>query len=251
MKGSALPIWLCVVVLALAAYGGLKIWRSQQSKEPFTVNAMSNVDQSAPLPKLTEFTLTERSGKKFHSRQWLGEVWVASVFFSACPSVCLELNKTIAELQKDERFRDVKFVSITCDTRNDTLPVLTSYANRFGADKDRWLFCTGDQKEVERVAHDMLQIAVQGVTHSERAIIFDRTGKSRGAFVIANPRFIADRINFERTLQECLAEPRAGSAEGNAETAAAKAIESGKTAHAEQPPADAASTPLAKEKVSP
>lgn len=251
MKGSALPIWICVIVLALSAYGGLKVWRSQHPAEAFTINSVSTGNQSSSLPKLTEFTLTERSGKKFHSRQWQGEVWVASVFFSACPSVCLELNKTIAQLQKDERFRDVKFVSITCDTRNDTPSVLTSYANRFGADKDRWLFCTGQQKEVERVAHDMLQIAVQGVTHSERAIIFDRTGKSRGAFVIANPRFAADRINFEKTLLECLAEPATGSTEDHVEAAIAKPTEAGETSPSGPQPSTATPTPLAEEKVSP
>lgn len=247
MKGSALPIWICVIVIAFSAYGGLKVWRSQSPAEPFTVDSISTSNQPGSSPKLTEFTLTERSGKKFHSRQWLGEVWVASVFFSACPSVCLELNKTIAELQKDDRFRDVKFVSITCDTRNDTPAVLTSYANRFGADKNRWLFCTGEQKEVEKVAHDMLQIAVQGVTHSERAIIFDRTGKSRGAFVIANPRFVADRINFERTLLECLAEPRTNAGDGDHGTASTPS-ESNETP-AEQSTESPNLTPLVEEKV--
>jgi cytochrome oxidase Cu insertion factor (SCO1/SenC/PrrC family) len=208
MKGSALPIWISVVVLALTAYAGLKIWRAQAREEAFSVQTTTPDARQPVGPPRTEFTLTERSGLKFHSRDWRGDVWVASVFFSACPSVCLELNKTIAEIQKDERFKDVKFVSITCDTRNDTPSVLTSYANRFGADKKRWLFCTGQQTEVEQVAKDMLQIAVQGVTHSERAVIFDRAGKSRGGFVIANPRFVADRINFDRMLLECLAEPR-------------------------------------------
>ena len=250
MKGSALPIWICVFVIAFSAYGGLKVWRSQQPAEPSAVNSMSAAGQRDASPKLTEFTLTERSGKKFNSRQWLGEVWVASVFFSACPSVCLELNKTIAELQKDERFRDVKFVSITCDTRNDTPAVLTSYANRFGADKDRWLFCTGEQKEVEQVAHDMLQIAVQGVTHSERAIIFDRTGKARGGFVIANPRFVADRVNFERTLLECLAEPKSDSADGDNETPATVPIKANDTP-VEEPTASPPQSPPAETKVAP
>jgi len=219
MKGSALPIWICVVLLALMAYGGLKLWRAQATPVADEPSASASNAALPTAPKLTEFTLTERSGRKFSSREWMGEVWVASVFFSACPSVCLELNKAIAELQKEERFRDVKFVSITCDTRNDTPSILTSYADRFAADKNRWLFCTGEQKEVEQVSKDMLQIAVQGVTHSERAVIFDRTGKARGAFVIANPRFVADRINFEKTLLECLAEPASQAAAASPENA--------------------------------
>lgn len=250
MKGSALPIWLCVIILAFSAYGGLKLWRAQHPAETFTVSPIGTSNQPVPTPKLTEFTLTERSGRKFSSRQWQGEVWVASVFFSSCPSVCLELNKTIAELQKDDRFKDVKFVSITCDTRNDTPAVLSSYANRFAADKNRWLFCTGEQKEVERVGRDMLQIAVQGVTHSERAVIFDRAGKFRGAFVIANPRFVADRINFERTLLECLAEPKGG-AEKVEPDSAEQSTAGTATTPVDQSSAVPTSTSQVEEKVSP
>ena len=218
MKGSAVPIWICVIVLAISSYGGLKFWRANQPAESISTTPISN-ENHPQAPKLTEFTLTERSGKEFHSRSLDGEVWVASVFFSACPSVCLELNKALAELQQEVRFSDVKFVSISCDPRNDTPGVLTAYAQRFAADKRRWLFCTGDLPYIERVARDMLQIAVQGVTHSERAVIFDRSGKFRGAFIIANPRFAADRLNFERTLLECLAEPRPAAPATNDATA--------------------------------
>ena len=213
MKSSMLKIWFSALLLAVTAYGGLWLWRANAGPNKDSYQSQQRPRKVSSKSKLTEFTLKESRGKELHSKDLLGEVWVASVFFTACPSVCLELNKTLAEIQQDARFEEVKFVSITCDPKNDTLSVLSTYANRFGADKDRWFFCTGDLDYIERVGRDILEIAVKGETHYERAVIFDRTGKVRGAFVIANPRLIADRINFDRTLLECLAEPKPGEAE--------------------------------------
>ena len=48
-----------------------------------------------------DFTLTERSGREFHSRGSAGSVWVASFFFSSCPGPCLRLNQTLASLQEE------------------------------------------------------------------------------------------------------------------------------------------------------
>ena len=42
----------------------------------------------------------------------------------------------------------VKFVSISVDPKNDTPEVLTAYAERFQADRARWLFLTGDEDAV-------------------------------------------------------------------------------------------------------
>jgi len=207
MKSSALLVWGSALLLALVAYGGLLLYRANERQKAETLRQAELAANKTVGPKLKEFTLLESGGKEFHSQDLLGEVWVASVFFTACPSVCLELNKRLAEIQTDPRYKDVKFVSITCDPRNDTPSVLASYARRFDADRKRWFFCTGEMDYIEQIARDMLQISVKGITHSERAIIIDRNGQSRGGFLIANPRNVADRLNFDQTLLECLAEP--------------------------------------------
>ena len=46
-------------------------------------------------PPLTEFELTERSGKPFRSADMKGKVWVATYFFTTCPGSCIRLNQNI------------------------------------------------------------------------------------------------------------------------------------------------------------
>ena len=201
MKGSMLPLWLGLLVTFAVGYGFYKGWQSQR-EAPATTAAV------APLgPPATEFTLTDSRGEPLRSRDLRGDVWVATIFFTACPSVCVALNRQIEELQRDPKFAEVKFVSISCDPKRDTPVVLQRYADRFGADPKRWFFCTGDPAYVEKISHDVLKIALRGVEHSERAVVFDRAGRVRGQFVITASNMPSDLDKFEAMLTTCLAEP--------------------------------------------
>ena len=94
-------------------------------------------------PPLTEFELTERSGKPFRSADMKGKVWVATYFFTTCPGNCIRLNQNIQLMHNLPELKDVTWVSITCDPDNDTLEALSKYADSLQADPERWLFCRG------------------------------------------------------------------------------------------------------------
>jgi len=216
MKGSAAPLWIAFAVLLVGGYGGFKYWQrsgADHPADPMYVDAPQDDGE-----RLTEFTLTERNGKPLRSQDLQGEVWVASVFFSSCPTVCLDLNRSLAKLQNDPEFAEVKLVSITCDPKNDTVERLRDYANRMGALPDRWYFCTGEQEYIEQVAGDMLKIGVKGVTHSQRAVVFDRDGNWRGAYVTTDPKSPQQLPNqigmLRKALRECLAEEASGGEAG-------------------------------------
>ena len=114
-------------------------------------------------PPLTEFELTERSGKPFRSADMRGKVWVATYFFTTCPGNCLRLNQNIQLMHNMPELKDVTWVSITCDPDNDTLEALRDYADRWQADPKRWLFCRADLDYTQRVAHGMnLYLEPQG-----------------------------------------------------------------------------------------
>jgi protein SCO1/2 len=112
-----------------------------------------------------------------------GKVWVASFFFATCPGSCTRLNSNIKYLTSLDDIRDVTWVSITVDPENDTLDVLREYADRFGADPQRWLFCRGDFGYVKRLADDVLKVG--GVTyksHNDYAVVVDKNGRVAGMF---------------------------------------------------------------------
>lgn len=207
MKGSALPYWLTLIVVLATAYG---VWRTGMGR--------SDRDEGAPAagprravddhhaPTLKHFTLSDQTGNSFDSRSLDGHVWVANFFFTTCPSTCLAQNRRLAELQHEPELADVRFVSITCDPDTDTPEVLADYAARFEADPSRWKFCTGPLDYIQRIGRDMMGLAVRHNTHSERAIVIDRSGKVRGRFLVTDT-FAANELDMLRkVLKQCLKE---------------------------------------------
>jgi cytochrome oxidase Cu insertion factor (SCO1/SenC/PrrC family) len=132
-------------------------------------------------PPITEFTLTERSGKEFRSADMKGKVWVVSYFFTTCPGECLRLNRNIQVMHMRPELKDVTWVSVTCDPDTDTVDALNVYADGLKADPARWLFCRADLEYTQRVAKGMnLFLSRKG--HSNHAVVIDKWGKTRGIF---------------------------------------------------------------------
>ena len=185
--------WLSLVVAALAL-GGCQ----QENGDP-----PSAVVRVEPAPHAVEnFTLIERSGEPFESDSLRGKVWVASFFFVTCPGICLKMNQTIADLQK-ELDPEVRFVSITVDPDKDTPESLRAYAERLGA-TDHWLFLTGSLRDIKDIANDSFQVSAAQEVHSERLMVVDRQGRVRGRYMVSDG---AQMTLLKRKIAELLKEP--------------------------------------------
>jgi cytochrome oxidase Cu insertion factor (SCO1/SenC/PrrC family) len=140
------------------------------------------------------FSLTERSGKTITDKDLRGSVWVASCIFTRCNGPCPTVSSTMVKLQKE--FKDepgVKLVTFTVDPARDDLAALREYANLRGADPDRWLFLTGEEKTVHKLLVEQFKLGVQKnldpdvkpgqeFDHSPRLTVVDKTGVIRGTF---------------------------------------------------------------------
>lgn len=211
MNQSTLPYWLALLVAFTTAYGVWRAWPERSAAtRPVAESGGEPAAATPARPRLTEFQLTDQAGQPFDSKQLKGRVWVANFFFSSCPSTCLEQNRRLAELQAERRFKDVLFVSVTCDPDTDTPAVLAEYARRFHAEPQQWAFCTGPFATIQHIGKDMMGLTVRRQTHSERAAVFDRQGKIRGRFLITDT-FQSNQLGLLRaTLTTCLQEPAAG-----------------------------------------
>jgi cytochrome oxidase Cu insertion factor (SCO1/SenC/PrrC family) len=129
----------------------------------------------------------DQHGQAFNSSSLDGKVWIASFFFTSCPSACWKLNQELSQVQNEAAGSDLRLVSITCDPDNDTSEALDRYAKHFKADPERWTFLTGEFREIRRIGNDCFKVAVEKGTHSDRAMIVDRSGKVRGRFRLTDP----------------------------------------------------------------
>ncbi len=136
-----------------------------------------------------DFSLTERSNRKVGRQDLVGEVWVADFIFTHCAGTCPAMSANMRKLQ-DRLPAEVRLVSFSVDPYNDTPEVLTEYANRYGADRDRWLFLTGDPEAVQKLSVGGFKLALDAssgseaepITHSSRFALVDKKGTIRGYY---------------------------------------------------------------------
>lgn len=131
---------------------------------------------------IEDFTLTERSGDLFQSKEMLGKVWVGSFFFASCPSICRIQNGHVHSLAENLKDEDVTFVSISTDPENDTPEKLQAYAKLFEADPLKWKFLTGDKLHVQRIGSEFFHVHAGKEDHSTDLVLIDKWGKIRGSY---------------------------------------------------------------------
>ncbi|MDA9934209.1 SCO family protein [Rubripirellula sp.] len=153
--------------------------------DPDALSNIENPDPSHPPDDeewLSRFELIERNGELVKSEQLLGQPYVVSFFFSTCPSICVQQNQKLKELQEAFKGEGVRFVAISVDPETDTPEVLTEYAARFGADAEQWLFMTGDLTYIRRIGGEIFRQPVNKQFHTERFVLVDPEGKIEGFY---------------------------------------------------------------------
>ena len=158
---------------------------SDINDDPDALSNIENPDPSHPPDDeewLSRFELIERNGELVKSEQLLGQPYVVSFFFSTCPSICVQQNQKLKELQEAFKGEGVRFVAISVDPETDTPEVLTEYAARFGADAEQWLFMTGDLTYIRRIGGEIFRQPVNKQFHTERFVLVDPEGKIEGFY---------------------------------------------------------------------
>ncbi len=138
-------------------------------------------DKIAIGERMPDFTLTDQNGNPVRLSSFQGQMVAIDFIYTRCPlpDVCPRLSANFARLQK--RFSGkLVLLSITLDPQHDTPQVLAEYAARWRADSHTWLFLTGSEDDIRKVAGQFGVVfwAEEGaITHTSSTAILDRTGK--------------------------------------------------------------------------
>ncbi len=183
--------WTLAIFL-IAGAASLVLWTHRASGPAHVSKAEKNL---RTLGKVPDFSLVERSGKKIRLGDLLGKVWIADLIYTHCTDTCPIQSAEMKSLQdKFAAAPDLRLVSITVDPKRDTPAALRKYAARFGADPARWLFLTGDERAIYRLAQEGFHLAAaeipkaerdgSGATHlhSPRFVLVDRAAEIRGYY---------------------------------------------------------------------
>lgn len=200
-KAKTRLILLGALAAGLAVTAALTFWMAQSSRV-----GGGSVDEH-PLEGLQvfgtvpSFSLIERSGQRVTREELMGKVWVANFIYTDCPDTCPLQTANMAQLQRDlGDVKDLRLVSITVDPEHDTPPVLREYANRYGADPNRWLFLTGEKDAIYRLAHEGFRLSVLDPEERNTRIwflepqpVFAHHGESGKEFIHSSRFVLADR----------------------------------------------------------
>ena len=155
----------------------------------------SSLGKLPVIKTLGEFSLTNQHGSEISTRSLKGAPWVANIFFTRCPSICVQMTQRMKEIQDAiGADQSLKLVSITTDPDFDQPEILEKYSRRFDADQERWAFLTGEKSEIANAIQKELLLAVQEnkeserqseldlFTHSSLLVLVDGESRLRGTY---------------------------------------------------------------------
>lgn len=156
------------------------------SLRPANFDAPAGQDLGEAAQRLGSFRFVERSGLEVTDATLANRVWIASFIFSRCPLSCPRITSMMKSLQSRLGDEDVLLVSITVDPDYDTPEIMADYANRYGADPDRWWFLSGDRDATFELINKKFMLAArpnpspdpegrdEAILHSDRLALVDR-----------------------------------------------------------------------------
>jgi protein SCO1/2 len=139
---------------------------------------------------IPDFEFTDQNGKKVNKQRLKNKIYVTEFFFTTCKSICPVMNDHLVSVYKEfKAVPDFMILSHTVDPETDSVPVLKDYANAHGVNDDRWLFVTGDKKDLYEVARKgYLLNAEEGdggeedFIHTQNFALIDKDSHIRGFY---------------------------------------------------------------------
>jgi protein SCO1/2 len=140
-----------------------------------------------------DFSLTERNGSTVTLAALRGKIWIADFIYTTCTDTCPLQTAMMAKLQGEYAATpEVRFVSITVDPERDTPQALALYADKYGADVERWYFLSGQRGRIMQLIQQGFRLAVAAIPtdadsggiipHSPRFVLVDKEARIRGYY---------------------------------------------------------------------
>ena len=186
-----LVVWsgLAVVILAVL----FAFVREQRASSSSPADSGLVKQELSVISQLTDFKLTNQLDRPVGLARFANKVWFADIIFTRCPGPCPVMTRRMAELQAhfaDEP--DVAFATLTTDPGHDSPGIMQRFADRHGANNERWQFLTGDKSAIVRLAVDEMKLIVREkptgeqttpedlFIHATLFVVIDRQGHLRG-----------------------------------------------------------------------
>jgi protein SCO1/2 len=145
MKRVFLTVGLTLAAVLIIWYGVRPVL--EKHSPPITIPEITTATILKPKRLITDFALTDTSGKPFTEKSLLGQ-WTLMFFgYAQCPEICPKTLATMTELWKQVPM-GLRFVFVSLDPKSDTVQNLSDFLGRFNPN---FIGLTGEEAVVERL----------------------------------------------------------------------------------------------------
>ena len=141
-----------------------------------------------PDHKIGSFSLLNQDGKTITNKDVANKIRVVEFFFTTCKSICPKMNSNMQKVYKAFLNNpDVLIMSHTVDPKTDSVGELKRYSDSLGINSSKWLFLTGDKKQIYDVARyqylvsagDSLAPIEEDFIHTNKFVLIDKDNNIR------------------------------------------------------------------------
>ncbi|HET6244561.1 MAG: SCO family protein [Bacteroidetes bacterium] len=196
MRSSVLTVIAVVIIVFTGSIIAFNIIKPKEKLKIFKLSDINpkmvdeNKEKKTGTHRIAAFELISQQGIKVTEKVLENKIYVADFFFTTCPSICPAMSaqmKRVNDNFKDHQ--DIMLVSHSVMPEIDTPEVLQEYAQRYGALPGKWLFLTGDKKDIYALARQSyFAVTTQGdgdehdFIHTENLILVDKEKRIRGFY---------------------------------------------------------------------
>jgi len=138
--------------------------------------------------RILDFSLINQLGDTISLSDVEGSILIVDFFFTRCATICPILTSNLKLIQ-DRLPYGVRILSHSVTPYADSVSVLSSYADKNGADSSLWWFLTGQKDEIYKLARrsyfaclDEGDGGYQDFVHTENVVLVDTQGRLRGFY---------------------------------------------------------------------
>ena len=113
----------------------------------------SNKINDSSYHTIPYFEFTNQFNEKINSNTIKNKIYIAEFFFTTCKSICPKMNSNLKKVYKTYK-NNINFLilSHTVYPEIDSVNALLDYSNQYGVTDKKWLFLTGQKKDLYYLA---------------------------------------------------------------------------------------------------
>lgn len=155
------------------------------------------------------FKFVNQDGQEVSEKTFEGKIYVTDFFFTTCPSICPKMKQQMLRLYEKYKNDDRILLLSHSISREDSVPVLKSYAKKINIETSKWHLVTGNWNEIEQMAKKYF-VGVQedpnepgGYLHNGYFVLVDKQKHIRGAYDGTNPKEVDKLlVDIDKLLNE-------------------------------------------------